>query len=210
MKEVNFNLKSIYGDPSCRSGHFGVFYRGVNYVKCPFDYVLYQMVLEEVKPDLIIEIGTHLGGGALYIADILERIGNGVIHTIDIVQKDYDPLIKNHPRIKTFFEGWQEYSLSNTEGYNKILIIDDGSHLYGEVKEAFYKFNSIVSAGSYYIIEDGVVYFIIDPDSFEGGPEKAIDEIISENQDFYIDRKWCDFFGTNATFNTNGYLKKLN
>jgi cephalosporin hydroxylase len=36
----------------------------------PFDYVIYQMIINEVKPDLIIEIGSNIGG-ALYIADLL-------------------------------------------------------------------------------------------------------------------------------------------
>jgi hypothetical protein len=26
--------------------------------------------------------------------------------------------------------------------------------------------------------------------------------------EFFVDRKWCDMFGKNATFNVNGYLKK--
>jgi cephalosporin hydroxylase len=43
---------------------------------------------------------------------------------------------------------------------------------------------------------------------YEGGPLKAIREFTSVNKNFEIDRKWCDLFGVNATFNVNGYLKK--
>ena len=63
---VNFNTKSI-----C-DGHHNVTYRGVKYIRCPFDYLIYQMVINEVKPDLIIEVGTNNGGGALYMADIMD------------------------------------------------------------------------------------------------------------------------------------------
>src|SRR5689334_23622750 len=73
-----FDLGTIY------EGHHNVTYRGVKAVRCPFDYVLYQMMINEVKPDLIIEIGTHRGGGSLYLADILATIGDGIVHTIDI------------------------------------------------------------------------------------------------------------------------------
>jgi hypothetical protein len=34
-------------------------------------------------------------------------------------------------------------------------------------------------------------------------------EIMKNTNQYEIDRKWCDFFGKNATFNTNGFLKKL-
>ena len=43
------------------------------------------MIICEVKPDLVIEIGTNIGGGALYIADLLDSLGKGIVHTIDIV-----------------------------------------------------------------------------------------------------------------------------
>ena len=58
IEKVDFNFKSVYGDPQMRTGHFGVHYREIPCVKCPFDYVLYQMLIMSVKPDLIIEIGT--------------------------------------------------------------------------------------------------------------------------------------------------------
>ena len=58
---VNFNLNTI-----C-DGHHKVTYRGVKAIRCPFDYVLYQMVISKVKPDLIIEVGTNAGGGSLYL-----------------------------------------------------------------------------------------------------------------------------------------------
>jgi cephalosporin hydroxylase len=206
-KEYSLNLKSIIGNPNHpRSGHFGVYYRGVNYVKCPFDYVIYQMLLEEVKPDLVIEIGTFNGGGALYISDIISRWG-GVVHTIDIENKELDPLIEKNSNIFTFNDGYQGYDINLSKKFSKILVIDDGSHYYHDVKSSFEKFNGVVSLGSYFIVEDGAIYFE-SPDSHDGGPIKAIEEILKETQDFEIDRHWCDFFGTNATFNTDGYLKK--
>ena len=59
------------------------------------------------------------------------------------------------------------------------------------------------------IIEDGIVSKLGIEKDFRGGPLKAIKEFMSDNKDFVIDRKWCDMFGTNATFNVEGYLKKV-
>ncbi len=206
-KKNNFNLETITGKSEEKTGHFGVKYRGIRYVKCPFDYVIYQMILEEIKPDLVVEIGTFQGGGALYIADIISKWG-GIVHTIDIVNCVEDEIVEEHPNIFLFRNGYQGYDTSLAKEFKRVLVIDDGSHYSYDVKEAFEKFNHLVCQGSYYIIEDGSIYFT-DPSSLEGGPVKAIEEILSENSKFQIDRKWCDFFGLNATFNTDGYLRRM-
>ena len=166
------------------------------------------MIVNEIKPDLIIEIGTFKGGGALYFADLLDIIGKGEVHTINIFEDVKDPQIINHPRIKRFTEGYQNYDLSLVNGFEKVLVVDDGSHNSDDVLEAFKKFNSVVTDGSYYIIEDGVLSDLGYNSGYNGGPLQVMDEIIENNQDFTIDRKWCDFYGENATFNINGYLKK--
>lgn len=190
-------------------GHHNFKYRGVTTKKCPFDYALYQMIINEVKPDLVIEIGTNHGGSSLYIADLLEIIGNGVVHTIDIVNLVDSDLIENHNRIFRFLGGYKSYDLNLTKNYEKIIVIDDGSHMYGDVLNVLNLFKDVVSEGSYFIIEDGSLNYLGWESKYDGGPLKAIDEFVSENKNFEIDRGWCDFFGENATFNPNGYIKKL-
>jgi cephalosporin hydroxylase len=38
----------------------------------------------------------------------------------------------------------------------------------------------------------------------------AIEEFLqTHSNQFEIDRKYCDMFGTNATWNPNGYLKNI-
>jgi cephalosporin hydroxylase len=71
-----------------------------------------------------------------------------------------------------------------------------------------HKFEKIISEDSYMIIEDGCVNWLGSEEYFGGGPLKAIGEFLEQNTEFEIDRKWCDFFGKNVTFNPNGYLKK--
>jgi len=193
---------------SISEGHHKVTYRGIKAIRCPFDYVIYQMILSELKPDLVIEIGTNIGGGALYIADLMESIGNGIIHTIDIKAQS-DPILKSHPRIKLFTEGWENYDLKESEGYKTVLVIEDASHMYKDTLDAITKFAPLVTKGSYLIVEDGIINELNLEKEFHGGPLKAIREFTVVNKDFMIDRKWCDMFGVNATFNVNGYLKKI-
>jgi cephalosporin hydroxylase len=199
---VNFDLFTV------DKGHHKVTYRGVKTIKCPFDFVIYQMILFEVKPDLIIEIGTNNGGSALYLADILNIIGKGEIHTIDIEHK-VDPLVLAHPRIKFFGNGYEGYDMEAAKNYETVLVIEDASHMYKDTLNSLHKFHNVVTKGSYFIVEDGIVDALGMKRKFEGGPLRAIREFMAQNNDFVIDRKWCDLFGKNATFNVDGYLKKV-
>lgn len=201
--------EQVYFDSATiNAGHFGVTYRGISAIKCPFDYVMYQMIISEIQPDLIIEIGTNYGGGSLYLADLMDIIGHGTIHTIDIEKKTGD-IVAKHPRIKLFTNGWENYDLKEASGFSKILIIEDASHTYEDTLGALRKFSPLVSVGSYLIVEDGIMNDLNKEKGFHGGPLRAIREFLAENRDFIVDRKYCDMFGKNATFNVNGYLKKL-
>jgi len=201
-ERVHFNLETIY------DGHFSTTYRGISAIRCPFDYVMYQMIISSVKPDLIIEIGTNYGGSTLYMADLLNAMGHGMIHSMDIEKKTGD-LVEKHPRIKLFTDGWENYDLSLAKGFSKILVIDDASHMYEDTLGAIQKFYPLVSIGSYFIVEDGIVNELGREKGFHGGPLRAIREFLLENKNFSIDRTYCDMFGKNATFNVNGYLKRM-
>jgi cephalosporin hydroxylase len=201
-EEVQISVRSI------DEGHHKITYKGIKAIKCPFDYVIYQMIISEVQPDLVIEIGTNIGGGALYIADLLDANGKGVLHTIDILDQ-VESKVKEHKRINFYTQGWENYNLELTKGFEKILIIEDASHLYRDTLGILNKFHSIVSKDSYFIIEDGIINELGLEKEYFGGPLKAIREFLPDHSDYIVDRKWCDMFGKNATFNVNGYLKKV-
>lgn len=204
VEKSDINLFDVY------NGHFNVQYKGVPYLKCPMDYVLYQMLIMNIKPDLIIEIGTLNGGGALYYADLLYLLGKGQVHTINLYNEVYDQKVFDHGQIKFFYGGFDAYDIEeNTKGFEKILVIDDAAHTYEDVLKALNKFNKVVSKESYFIVEDGVVSFTGAADRYGGGPRRAIDEFLQTNDNFIVDRSLCDFFGTNATFNPDGYLKRI-
>ncbi len=207
----NAVLKYLMGSYSVwdiYSGHFNVTYRGIPALKCPFDYVIYQMLLSEIKPDLVIEIGTNFGGTSLYLADLMDAIGHGEIHTIDIEDR-VDKKTKQHPRIKFFTDGWKKYDLNNVNKFKKIIVIDDASHLYKDTLETIKTFSKLIPVGSYLIIEDGIVTRLKRDKPLNGGPLKAINEFLKTNDDFIVDNKLCDMFGKDTTFNTRGYLKKI-
>jgi cephalosporin hydroxylase len=198
---VSFTLKEI------DKGHHHTTYKGVKCIKSPFDYVIYQMIIGEVKPDLVIEIGSYQGGSALYLADLLELYGNGELHTIDIEDK-IDNRVRGHKRIKIFSDGWENYDLSLVKHFKSVLVIEDSSHIYEDTLKVMRKFSPIVSPHSYLIVEDGIIDELGVSKEYGGGPVKAIKEFLATEKNFEIACQWTDFFGKNATFNTIGYLQK--
>lgn len=201
-KHTSYKLKDI------DAGHHRVTYKGIPAIKCPFDYVLYQMLVMQSQPDLIIEIGTNKGGSTLYLGDLLLLNGKGEIHTIDLPSNQEHASLHQHPHIKVFKEGYDGYDTAIIKNYSTVLVIEDGSHMYEDVLAALHKFGPFVSRDSYFIVEDGIVTELGREKQYNGGPQKAIREYLNTQKEFIIDRQWCDFFGSNATFNVNGYLKK--
>lgn len=203
LKNTSYKLKGI------DAGHHRVTYKGVPAIKCPFDYVLYQMLITSLQPDLIIEIGTNKGGSSLYLADLLASNGKGELHTIDLPANNENELLHAHQRIKIFKEGYSAYDTGLISGHEVVLVIEDGSHICEDVLATLAKFSPFVSTNSYFIVEDGIVTELGMEKQFNGGPQKAIREFMKQDNTFTIDRNWCDFFGPNTTFNVNGYLKKI-
>lgn len=201
-KKMFFDVQTIY------EGHHKTTYKGIAALKCPFDYVLYQMLIWELKPDLIIEVGTNQGGSTLYLADLLDMVGVGVVHTIDWGNQVTTELFDRHPRIKRFVQGWENYDLRESAGATTILLIEDSAHTYENTLGVLKKFAPLITEGSYMIIEDGVVDELGMSPKYQGGPLRAIQGFLQGSAEFVIDRRWCDFYGVNATFNVNGYLRK--
>lgn len=185
-------------------------YRGVTCRKFPTDYVALQMLIWEVKPDLIIEIGTNHGGSALLFSDLLSTTGMSYkIHTIDIENYVNSEIVTSNPNVVRFLNGYSDYDLLQTLNFKRIMVIDDGSHLYSDVISVMEKFKDVVSIGSYLVIEDGGLNYVGWRKNYDGGPSRAIDEFLLRNKNYVIDYEYVNFFGVNSTNNPKGYLRRI-
>jgi cephalosporin hydroxylase len=187
-------------------------YRGIPIIKNPFDYALYPLLLWNLKPRTIIEIGSKAGGSAVWLGDLLNNFGiDGHIQSIDIVRVTQ----LSHPRV-TFLEG-DGRDLGETLTAKKLaalprpwLIIEDADHSYETSKHVLEFFHPHLNAGEYIVVEDGIISDLGNDPACNSGPHRALKEFLaSRKQDYEIDGTYCDFFGYNLTWNTNGYLKKL-
>lgn len=173
--------------------------------KNPLDAWIFQEIICETKPDVIIECGSACGGSALYMAMVMDRIKHGKIISIEL--KDMKNFPK-HPRItyligdSTSSEIIQQIQTLITPK-DKIMVILDSDHHKDHVLREMGIYAPMVSFGQYIIVED--TFWKSDEDNM--GPEDAIQEFIKKNPEmFEIDKEREKFL---ITYNPDGYLKKI-
>lgn len=183
-------------------------YFGVPALKNPNDFWIYQEIIYELKPDVIIEIGNHYGGGALALAHLCDLMGKGKVIGLDISHELVHETVRAHPRV-TLIEGDACASLDKVTGLigdpDQVLIIEDSSHTYENTLNVLRTFNSLIKPGGYFIVEDGICYHGLDLGP-RPGPYEAIEAFVAENRSFEIDRDKEDFL---ITWNPKGFLRRV-
>mgnify|MGYP001066961838 CR=1 FL=1 len=180
---------------------------GIECLKCPLDLWIYQEIIKDLKPDVIIETGTNKGGSALFLASICDLVGTGSIITIDIKKE----IIPKHGRI-IYLIG----SSTDKQTINKIqnlinkkesvLVILDSEHNKEHVLKELKIYSKFVSIGSYLIVEDTNINGHPVLPNFGPGPMEAIEAFLRENNDFIVDKSKEKFY---LTFNPGGFLFRI-
>ena len=182
-------------------------YFGVRTWKGPIDAWLYQEIIFETKPDVIVEIGNAYGGSALLLAHLCDLIGNGRVIGLDLSHQTVPEHVKAHPRI-TFLEGDACHNFEQVERLiakdETVLVIEDSSHTFDNTLGVLRLYSKLIKVGHYFIVEDGVCHhgLEIGPDP---GPYEAVEAFIRESGDFKIDRSRERFL---LTWNPKGYLRR--
>ena len=126
---------------------------GIPFIKFPHDLIFYQKIIFETKPDLIIETGTKHGGTTLFLAHMLDLIGNGRIITIELNPERR--LKFYHPRITQLIGSSTNNGILNqinTKG--KVMVILDSDHSKEHLLKELKIYSLKVSPGCYLIVED--------------------------------------------------------
>ena len=162
--------------------------------KTSFDLVLYWMIMQNVKPDVIIELGSGDGGSAIWLADMARALGLDThVYSYDINKPKL-----NHERV-TFIE----YDLNKINQQSrppcwesflgKKLLIED-AHV--NIKNVLNLFDTILSKDDYLVVEDS---------DFK---QEIIEGFAGEKEPKYkLDQFFLDFFGTNITCSKNSIFK---
>ena len=186
---------------------------GVPAQKCPLDLWIYQEIIFELRPDFIIETGTCFGGSTLFMAQMCDLIGYGMIITIDIKEVEN----KYHQRIQ-YLKGSSidrsiiDMVVSRVKGRTmlrqtqEVMVILDSDHSMDYVLKEMECYAPFVSKGSYLIVEDSDVNgHPICPDHGPG-PAEAITEFLKTHPEFEVDLSREKFM---MTQNPGGYLRRI-
>jgi cephalosporin hydroxylase len=182
------------------------FWLGTNVSKTPLDLWIYQELVYDLRPDLIVECGTAAGGSALFLASVCDLVDHGRVLTIDIEAK---PRPK-HARIQYVTGSSTAKEMIGTVknaavDAQKVLVILDSDHRRDHVLGELRGYADVVTSGSYLIVEDGNINGHPVYADYGPGPMEAITQFLTERNDFAVDESREKFF---LTFNPRGYLKK--
>lgn len=184
------------------------FWLGTQILKCPLDLWIYQEIVHEIRPDLIIETGTFRGGTAHFLALVCDHLAHGEVLTVDIKEHEGRP---EHPRI-TYLSGSSTDETIVTQvrdrarDHEVVMVILDSLHRKDHVLAELHLYAPLVTPGSYLIVEDtNVNGHPVRPD-FGPGPMEAVEEFLAATGDFVVDSAREKLI---MTFNPGGYLKRI-
>ena len=180
---------------------------GVRVWKSPLDLWLYQELIHELRPDVIVEAGTKYGGSAYYFARLFDLVGHGKVITLDIEEQPNRP---EHPRITYLTGSSTDPAIADSvdalvDG-GKPLIVLDSSHRFDHVLAELRLWSPRVPVGSYIVVEDTHAGGHPISGRHRRGPWAAVETFLAENDAFEIDESMHKFF---MTFNPRGYLKRV-
>ncbi len=130
---------------------------GKQVAKCPLDLWVYQEIICETKPELIVETGTSGAGSAWFFATLYDMLGiPGHIITVD---KDcYPHLWLPHPRI-TYLTGDSvgevvAAQMAVAARGKRTMVSLDSLHTYAHVAREMALYSPLVTPGCYMVVED--------------------------------------------------------
>jgi cephalosporin hydroxylase len=179
------------------NGKAGLSWRGVPIRKNPFDMTLYPMLIWDLKPRTIIELGAAAGASALWMADIVTsfRLDTRII-SVDI---DLDQVQVKDPRIEFVQFDLREIGITPLPMALPALphpwLISEDMHK--NLVPVLEHFDRYVMPGDYVIVEDTCHLPQLD----------ILEQFMQKSGSRYrVDTHYADNFGYNNTGNWNSWL----
>lgn len=181
---------------------------GVKALKNPLDFWVYQELMYELKPDVVVEIGTHGGGSTLALAHLCDLLGHGEIIGVDINHSLVPQNVWEHPRVTLITgDACTSYPLvaERVGGTRNVLVIEDSSHTFKNTLNVLRTYSPLIRPGNYFVVEDSICHhgLVVGPSP---GPYEAIEAFLAEDSSFEIDWDRESFV---ITWNPKGFLRKV-
>lgn len=185
-------------------------WRGHDVAKTTEDMWLYQETIYALKPGLIVEFGTNLGGTALFYADMLDLcaadgsastsanvISVDILPRANLPQHDRLTYLTGHSRHDEIVEQIRE-AARFTSG--PVLIIEDSEHTGHHVAGELDAYHDLVTPGSWFVVED--LNWPTRPNSMQ----EAVADFLRTHPQFEVDESKDKYLLTVAP---GGWLKRV-
>jgi cephalosporin hydroxylase len=161
-------------------------WKGMPLFKTIYDFAILPMLMWELKPASVFEIGSGTGASACWMADVLDAFGLDTrVYSVDL-----KPVGQSHPRVR-FLAGdcTTPESLFGADllraAPHPYLIVEDA---HKNVREVLRYLDGFLIEGDYVFVEDSL------------DKHEALRAFLSDCPNRYlVDTHYTDFFGRNAT-----------
>lgn len=187
-------------------------YKDVPMLKNPLDLFVYEKLINDIKPTVVLEIGCFYGGSVLRFSDIFKLLNiPGRVIGVDVGVNE-KPCADNIVWI--IRDARSDAIIKKVCGsitpIDVVMIIEDASHEASDSLLFLNSYSDLVTVGSYYIVEDTCIDYVKDlvPEWQLMGPLSAVHKFIKteKGSNFVIDRSKETYIITN---NPMGYLKRI-
>lgn len=172
-------------------------YKGRALLKMPNDLWLFTEIIEQTRPEVIVETGSHEGGSACWFAD----------HGLEVLSVDlYAPKPADGV---TFLQGPSVDLATEARSWvqgRRCMVVLDSDHNAENVLAELEAYAPLVTSGCYLVVEDTAVdRYNLQPSLYpEGGPGVAVDRFLAEHPGWSSDPR-CERFGVGM--NPGGWLR---
>lgn len=188
-------------------------WRGRLMWKAPTDVLVYQQIVWDYRPDLILETGTADGGTSLFFADLLDlaQVDGGEVVTIEVAPDNHRP-VPEHPRLTQIVGSSVDPAIVSemhrrAATKQRVMVVLDSNHHPGHVAYELTAYAPLVRMGGWLIVED-TNHQIIQRD-YVGencGPADVLPWFLDGHPEFIADRLAERYL---LTFNPGGYLRRV-
>lgn len=192
-------------------------------IQMPEDIVLAQEIIWDTKPDIVIETGIAWGGSVVLYASILELIGKGEVHAVDLVLPEHNiEAIEKY----NFSERIHLYEGSSTDPAiidkiashikptDKVMVLLDSNHTHEHVYNELKVWSSFVTPGNYLIVSDTIVEELPKqthrprPWGIGNNPMTALNKFLEGNPEEFTRENLYNKKAL-SSYTRNGYIKRI-
>lgn len=197
---------------------------GIPIIRLPDDIIVFQELVFQVQPKVILEVGVARGGSVILSSSLVELLGNnGRVIGIDIDIRSHNlERIKAHRLYKNITliegnildQGTLEKLKENLKDEKIDVLVLDSNHTHEHVIQELKLLSEFVSLGGYIVLPDTVIedfpqgyYSKNRPWDVGNNPKTALNEFMSASDKFEIDT----YFSTKAALSESpdGYIRKI-